>query len=98
MIRVKIKRQTKRDKHVQSHSPAQLSTKKYHSFFLIWQLYFLGSTHYPLFGRRSRARLSLNLSLGGAKHLHSRLQPSAVVIIIPITTITHVTSRFKAQI
>lgn len=59
MIEVKIKRQSKdkMDKHLQSHSPAQLSTKRYHSLFLFWQFYFLSSTVCPIFGRRSHVRL-----------------------------------------
>lgn len=55
MIEIKIKRRTKdkMDKHLQSHSPAQLS-QKYRSVFLIWQFLFPCSTPDPLFGRRSR--------------------------------------------
>lgn len=79
MIKVKIKRQTKdkMDKHLQSHSPAHLSTKKYHTFFLIWQFYFLGSTLFSyLVDFPISDCFDLNLGLGGAKHLHSTLKPS----------------------
>lgn len=78
MIKVKIKRQTKdkMDKHLQSHSPAHLSTK-YHTFFLIWQFYFLGSTFFSyLVDLPISDCLNLNSGLGGAKHLHSTLKPS----------------------
>lgn len=52
MIQVKMKGRTeeKMDKHLQSHSPAQLCTKKYHSFFPLFGNFILGSTHYSLFG------------------------------------------------
>lgn len=74
MIQVKVKRQTKdkMDKHLQSHSPAQLSENKFHSFSVFGNFIYQTLSGIPyLVDAPTPNNLSCNFI-----HLHSTLQLS----------------------
>lgn len=79
MIKVKIKRQTK-DKSIGQAFTIALPCSTLHKevplLFLIWQLFFFQAPDFTPNLVKVPMSDSFNFSLGGAKHLHSTLQPS----------------------